>query len=105
MLLDVGTSVLLDVGILWLLDLATCRYQWQHVAANRNGKSRLSLVRLAPERETTGNSWRAAEEARRGPTGEFRNQQERGNGVQAEGKGTQREMTKSEGVVPEEHCA
>ena len=50
MLLNVGTSMLLDVGILRLLDLATCRYQWQHVAANSNRKYCLSLVRRLGER-------------------------------------------------------
>ena len=29
--------MLLSIGILQLLDMGTCRYQWQHVPANRDG--------------------------------------------------------------------
>ncbi len=43
MLLEVGTAVLLAIGIVGLLDLVTCLYLWQHVAANRNRESGLSL--------------------------------------------------------------
>lgn len=40
MLLDLGTSMLLPVETLGLLNLATCRYKEQHVAVNSNAYTR-----------------------------------------------------------------
>jgi hypothetical protein len=42
MVLDLGSCVFLNIGLSQALDVGTCHYRQQHVAANGNHASRIS---------------------------------------------------------------